>query len=138
MCDIALWRVGSWKSFAVWRPRQAQCPQDAVPADLSALVEERLGQLVAGADSQGGGFTNGFASRLRLADGSRVFVRAVSRRQNPGVFASYQREVLVARALPQNVPAPRLRWTAERDECLVLAVDDVAGLTPSGPGNLSS
>ena len=124
------------------RPRPYEPPHGAtaqrpswssLPADLRACVEERLGQPVAGADSQGGGFTNGFASRLRLADGSRVFVKAVSRRQSPEVFASYEQEVLVARALPENVPAPRLRWTAERDEWLVLAFDDVAGRTPQRP-----
>lgn len=105
----------------------------SLPADLRALVEEHLGQPVMGADSQGGGFTNGFASRLRLADGSRVFVKAVSRRQSPDVFASYEQEVLVARATPKNVPAPRLRWTAEQDDWLVLAFEDVAGRTPQRP-----
>jgi aminoglycoside phosphotransferase (APT) family kinase protein len=97
------------------------------------MVEERLGQPVFGADSQDGGFTNGFASRLRLADGSRVFVKAVSSRASPEVFASYRQEVLVARGLPKNVPAPRLRWTAEQDDWLVLAFDDVAGETPRRP-----
>lgn len=49
------------------------------------------------------------------------------------MFASSEQEVLVARALPENVPAPRLRWTAERDEWLVLAFDDVAGRAPQRP-----
>ena len=105
----------------------------SLPANLRAGIEERLGQPVARADSQGGGFTNGFASRLRLADGSRVFVKAVSSLQSPEVFASYAQEVLVARALPRNVPAPRLRWTTEQDEWLVLAFDDVSGRTPQRP-----
>ena len=88
---------------------------------------------MARADSQGGGFTNGFASRLRLADGSRVFVKAVSSLQSPEVFASSAQEVRVARALPRNVPAPRQRWTTEQDESLVLACDDVSGRTPQRP-----
>lgn len=105
----------------------------SLPGELRALVEERLGQPVAAADSQNGGFTNGFASRLRLADDSRVFVKAVSSIQSPEIFASYSQEVLVARALPENVPAPRLRWTAEQDEWLVLTFDDVPGRTPQRP-----
>jgi hypothetical protein len=38
----------------------------SLPAHVRALVEERLGQPVAEAVSQGGGFTNRFASRLLL------------------------------------------------------------------------
>jgi hypothetical protein len=49
------------------------------------------------------------------------------------VFASYQQEVLVARALPEGVPAPRLRWALEREEWLALAFDDVARRTPKCP-----
>ena len=107
------------------RPRQYPVPHGAtaqrpswlsLPAHLRTVVEACLGQPVAVADSQGGGLTNGFASRLLLADGSRVFVKAVSGLQSPEVFASYAQEVIVARALPANAPAPPLRWTVEREE----------------------
>jgi len=100
---------------------------------VRALVEERLGQPVAEAVSQGGGFTNGFASRLLLADGSRVFVKAVSRLHSPEIFSSYQQEILVARALPEHVPATKLRWVLEQEDWLMLAFDDVAGRTPQRP-----
>ncbi len=105
----------------------------SLPGSVRVLAERHLGQSVAEAHSQGGGFTNGFASRLRLADGSRVFVKAASSVLIPQVFASYQREVLVSGALPSTVPAPRLRWVAEQDDWLVLAFDDVAGRTPQRP-----
>src|ERR1019366_3525221 len=74
----------------------------SLPANLRAGIQERLGEPVAPADSRGGGFTNGFASRLRLADGSRVFVKAVSSLQSPEVFASYEQEVLVAGRCPRT------------------------------------
>lgn len=105
----------------------------SLPARLRALVEERLGQPVAEAVTQGGGFTNGFASRLLLADGSRVFVKAVSRLRSPEVFSCYQQEILVAGALPEKVPAPRLRWVLDHEDWLVLAFDDIAGRTPQRP-----
>ena len=105
----------------------------SLPACVRALVEERLGRPVAEAVSQDAGFTNGFASRLLLADGSRVFVKAVSRLGSPEVFSSYQQEVLVAGALPEHVPATRLRWVLEQEDWLVLAFDDVAGRTPLRP-----
>jgi aminoglycoside phosphotransferase (APT) family kinase protein len=105
----------------------------SLPARLRALVEERLGQPVAEAVTQGGGFTNGFASRLLLADGSCVFVKAVSRLRSPEVFSCYQQEILVAGALPEQVPAPRLRWVLDHEDWLVLAFDDIAGRTPQRP-----
>jgi len=33
----AIWRVTAGKSFAVRLPGQAQCPEDAVPADCTDL-----------------------------------------------------------------------------------------------------
>lgn len=105
----------------------------ALPSSVRALVEARFGQPVLGAVSQGGGFTNGFASRLRLADGSRAFVKAVSRADSPQVCASYEQEIVVVRALPEKVPAPRLTWSAEVDGWLVLAFGDVEGRMPARP-----
>ena len=43
------------------------------------MVEERLGSPVVHAESQGSGFTPGFASRLTAADGARLFVKAASK-----------------------------------------------------------
>ena len=41
--------------------------------------------------------------------------------------------VAVARALPEHVPATRLRWVLEQKDWLMLAFDDVAGRTPQRP-----
>jgi aminoglycoside phosphotransferase (APT) family kinase protein len=105
----------------------------SLSAGLRAVIQGRLGQAVTGAATRNGGFTNGFASRLQLADGSGVFVKAVSALKSPEAFASYRHEVLVAAALPRDVPAPRLRWALEQEQWLVLAFDDVAGRTPQRP-----
>ena len=105
----------------------------SLPADLREFVQARLGQPVVGAVTQGGGFTSGFASRLLLGDGSRVFVKAVSSSQSPDVFAFYDQEARVAAALPARVPAPTLRWAAKYGQWLVLVFDDVAGRIPERP-----
>jgi aminoglycoside phosphotransferase (APT) family kinase protein len=125
---------GEPRPYAAPYAATAQRPSwPSLPARLRALVQERLGQRVEQALSQGGGFTDGFASRLLLADGSRVFVKAASRLRSPEVFSSYQQEIRVARGLPEDVPAPRLRWALEQEEALVLAFEDIAGRTPQRP-----
>jgi aminoglycoside phosphotransferase (APT) family kinase protein len=125
---------GEPRSYAAPYGATAQRPSwPSLPARLRALVQERLGQPVNEAVSQDGGFTDGFASRLLLADGSRVFVKAVSRLRSPEIFSSYQQEIRVARGLPEDVPVPRLRWVLEQEEWLVLAFDDIAGRNPQRP-----
>src|SRR5690349_12517356 len=81
-----------------------------LPLAVRDGIQERLGARVVAAHSQGAGFTDGFASRLELDDGSRAFVKAIDEARNPMVFAGYRQEVQVVRALPPGVPAPRLRW----------------------------
>lgn len=106
---------------------------DDLPAGVRTLVEERCGAQVAEARSQGGGFTPGFASRLLLDDGRRVFVKAADDGTR-GIFAAaYRNEVQVLPHLPAAVPAPRLQWTHDRDGWVVVAFDDVEGRHPRRP-----
>jgi len=95
-----------------------------LPAAVRDEVEQQVGQRVVAAESQGAGFTNGLASRLTLADGSRVFVKAVGVAEHPMVAASYRQEQAVVTALPSAVPAPRLLWSTEVP---VAAAGDAAG-----------
>jgi len=110
------------------RPQWAE-----LPSDVRALVEQRLGAPVVTAVSQGSGFTAGFASRLRLADGRRAFAKAVSRADSPVVHHCYAEEARIVSALPEAVPAPRLRFCATVGDWLVLAFEDVAGQPPARP-----
>jgi hypothetical protein len=100
---------------------------------VRAGIEERLGSTVSAAESQAGGFSPGLAARLRLADGSRVFVKAVSASQNPDSPAMHRREAAVAAALPAAVPAPALQWSSDDGDWVVLAFDDVDGHSPQLP-----
>lgn len=104
-----------------------------LPPDVRAVVEERLGSPVVRAESQGSGFTPGFASRLTGADGARLFVKAASKRAQRQVAASYAEEGRVQRLLPQELPAPRLLWIHEDDRWVVLGWESVRGSQPRRP-----
>jgi hypothetical protein len=104
-----------------------------LPDPVRVGIEARLGSAVLAAESQVGGFSPGLASRLHLADGSRVFVKAVSGRSNPDSPGMHRREARVAAALPASVPAPALRWSWDDGEWIVLAFDDVDGHPPTLP-----
>ena len=110
------------------RPRWA-----ALPDEVRTSVATRLGSPVVAADSAGAGFTAGFASRLRMADGTRAFLKAVSLAANPVIHASYREEARIAAALPPGVPAPRLLWSADVEDWVVLAFVDVESRQPRRP-----
>ena len=104
-----------------------------LPAHVRRLVEQRLGGTVVDAISQGSGYTPGFASRLTLADGSGVFVKAADDATRAPFAESYREEIRKLERLPADVPAPRLRWWHDSDGWVVLCLDDVAGRPPHRP-----
>jgi hypothetical protein len=120
--------------------RSAQRPQWAdLPAAVRARLEDGLGSKVVEAHSQDSGFTPGFASRLRLADGRRVFVKAADDRRD-WLVGSYRDEAAKRRLIPAAVPAPRLQQLIDEpldDRVWVLLVfDDVEGRPPRRPWRL--
>jgi aminoglycoside phosphotransferase (APT) family kinase protein len=93
---------------------------------------------VVAARTQPGGFSPGVAARLRCADGTRCFVKAVSAEANPHSPRLHRREgqnlaaldpVIVARGLP----VPRLRGMVDLDPWVALVLDDVGGSQPGLP-----
>ena len=106
-----------------------------IPRYVRAELEARLGSPVAEAISQPGGFSPGFASRLVLEDGRRVFVKAVSGAQNRESPAIYRQEARYAAALPAEVPAPRLLWTFDDEDWVALAFEDIEARPPAIPWN---
>jgi Ser/Thr protein kinase RdoA (MazF antagonist) len=94
-----------------------------LPAPARDAIELRLGSEVMSTASTGIGFTPGFASRLDLADGRRVFVKAASvvddARYGWRLSEAYREEIRKLRALPSDLPAPALLWTVD---------DDIAGV----------
>lgn len=106
---------------------------DELPEHVRAAVEDACGAAVVEAVSQGGGFTSGFASRLVLDDGRRLFVKAATSEQHVFARPSYEREAAVVRGLPARVPAPRVLWTRDLGAWFVSAFDDVEARHPVRP-----
>ncbi|MGW0731814.1 phosphotransferase family protein [Streptomyces sp. NPDC002851] len=110
------------------RPRWSQLPQH-----VRDLIERQLGGAAHAEESAGGGFTSGYAAVIEGAHGSQ-FVKAIDVRNNTVVADCYRREALINKALPAAVPAPRIQWTDEQDEWLVLGFDAVeGGRMPAAP-----
>jgi aminoglycoside phosphotransferase (APT) family kinase protein len=104
-----------------------------LPGTLRRSIEVALGSTVVGAAGQAGGFSPGAAARLRLADGRRVFVKAIGAAQNADALAFYRREAGIAGRLPAHVAAPRLLWSGGGDDGAALVFEDIEGHTPSLP-----
>jgi hypothetical protein len=102
-----------------------------LPDTVRKSIEAAVGSTVVGAVSQPGGFSPGLAARLLLADGRRVFAKAVTGFSHAVSF--YRREAGVAERLPATVAAPRLLWSGDGDDWAALVFEDVDGHTPPLP-----
>lgn len=104
-----------------------------LPPAVRRLVEQRLGSPVVQAESQGSGFTPGFASRLTGADGSSLFVKAASKKAQRQFAESYSEEARKLALLPAGLPMTRLLWFHEDDLWVVLGFACVDGGSPRRP-----
>jgi aminoglycoside phosphotransferase (APT) family kinase protein len=108
-----------------------------LPVPLRERIEAELGAAVVAAQSQPGGFSPGLASRLRLADGRRVFAKAASAQRSEFTVDAHRREAEVLAALPRHLPvgrlAPRLLWFDEYEDWTALLIEDVDGHSPAQP-----
>ena len=105
----------------------------SVPAGVRAALEDWAKSPVVEAVSQSSGFSPGVAARLRLADRRRLFVKAIGSDLNPDSPRFHRQEARIAAALPEHVPAPRLRWTYDNEGWVVLVFDEVDGHHPALP-----
>src|SRR6478735_8951172 len=90
-----------------------------LPPHVRAVIEERCGSPVTTAESQGAGFTPGFASVLTCADGSRHFVKAASLKAQRMFAEAYREEARKLLVLPDGAPAPLLLWQHDADDWMV-------------------
>ncbi len=104
-----------------------------LPPRVRAEVERRLGSAVVEDRSSEAGFTPGLAAVLTCADGSRHFLKAASTKAQKVVADAYRGEVSQLRALPPSAPAPRLRWSMEVEEWVVLCIEHVDAVSPARP-----
>lgn len=108
--------------------RAARPSWPELPGEARATVEAKLGSPVVKAFGQAGGFTPGVASRLVLANGRRVFVKAL-----PGehpLSGGYRAESALAARLPERAPTSRLLFAVDAD-WTVLVFDDIDGREPN-------
>lgn len=106
---------------------------EQLPERVRAVVQARCGAGVVSAASMASGFTPGFASRLVLADRTRVFVKAADDETRSMFASSYRAEIDNLRVLPASAPAPRLLWSHDADGWVLLATADVEGRHPARP-----
>lgn len=104
-----------------------------LPPHVRSAVEGRCGSPVVSGQSQGAGFTPGFASVLTCEDGSLHFVKAASDKAQQMVAAAYREEARKLGALPDTAPAPRLLWTHDADGWMVLGIEYVEARSPRRP-----
>jgi len=100
---------------------------------VRAELEAALGAAVVDARNQPGGFSPGLAARCLLADGRRVFLKAVSPAQNVQACRIHRREAEVASQLTAEVPAPRLLHVHDDGHWVALAFEEVEGRQPAEP-----
>ena len=110
----------------------------SLPASVAASIEQIMGSPVVEARTQPGGFSPGVAARLRCADGTRWFVKAVAADANPDTPGIHRREAENLRALDQpavagDLPIARLRGVMDTDSWVALILDDVDGRNPTTP-----
>ncbi len=113
-----------------------------LPPHVRRLIEQRCGTAVVDARSCTGGFTPGFASVLRGADGSQHYVKAASVTAQRASALTYAAEAASLGALdPASLPAPRLLWSHgtepgrrhRADDWVVVGLEHVAARTPGRP-----
>jgi hypothetical protein len=104
-----------------------------VPVDVVTSIEDLLGGRIVAAVSQPGGFSEGLAARVRLADGRRAFVKAVNARVVPGVAGFHRREIAITGRLPAAAPVPRLLGARDDGDWVTLAFEEIDGALPAQP-----
>lgn len=107
-------------------------PYDGTPAELRGWVEAVLGSPVVSAETQVGGFSPGVAARLRCANGSRAFCKAVTD-VNSFAVAAHRREQRITAALPVAAPVPRLLAGYDDGGWVGLLLADIDGRQPGLP-----
>jgi len=108
-------------------------PWQELPEPVRRWASQVLGAPVTGAVSQPGGFSPGAACRLRLADGRRAFMKAVSVQANPDSPDMHRREAVISARLPAGVGAPALLGCYDRDGWVALLYTDAGGRQPHEP-----
>jgi Phosphotransferase enzyme family len=113
-----------------WSPRVSWAD---LPAQVQAGIEQILGDRVAEAAGQQGGFSPGTADRIRTVSGGRAFIKAVNGQLNEHSPAIHRKEAAITGALASTVPAPTLIGTFDDGDWIALVLEDIEGRHPHIP-----
>jgi aminoglycoside phosphotransferase (APT) family kinase protein len=113
--------------------RGERLPWQRVPSTIRETIEQRLGARVEHAETRPGGFSPGLAATLELADGRRVFAKAVGPEPNPDSPELHRREARIAETLPPEAPAPRFLFSVDDGSWVALVFEHVDGHEPELP-----
>jgi aminoglycoside phosphotransferase (APT) family kinase protein len=98
--------------------------------ELPDAVRRRIARELGGEPDMiriaGGGYTKGFAARLRSGSGPELFVKAAGP-QVPLVRDMYRQEARVTAELPRELPVPPLLFADEADEWTVAGFEAAQG-----------
>ncbi|MFB9469510.1 phosphotransferase family protein [Nonomuraea salmonea] len=108
-------------------------PWTALPAPVVEEIERLLGARVTGATDQPGGFSEGVAARVRLADGTHAFVKAAQTARAPAAAAFHRREAPISERLAGLAPVPRLLGAYDDGDWVALAFEEIDGRLPAQP-----
>ncbi|KAA1426214.1 phosphotransferase [Nocardioides antri] len=103
---------------------------DAMPGVVRDWVDDALGSPVVEAVDQVGGMSPGCATRLRCADGTRAFVKAVGTDLNPDTPTLFRREITVLSLLGSHALWGDLLASYDDGERVALLLEDVDGTHP--------
>jgi hypothetical protein len=109
-----------------------------LPDHVRAGIEGLLGAPVIDTTDEPGGFSPGLAARVALADGRRMFVKAVHSDRNEfstDMFATEARNLAGLRGVELRAPVavPELLGTFSDDGWIALAITEVDGHQPAIP-----
>ena len=104
-----------------------------LPEHVRAGIEQVTGERVVHTESQAGGFSPGTADRVRLADGRRFFVKAVSPDQNPDSPDLLRIEADNLAVLGASAYVPSLLGRYDDGHWIAVIMEEVDGSCPPVP-----
>ena len=107
-----------------------RAPYVAVPARVRDWVDTTLGSPVVAHTDVTGGMSPGCATRLRCADGTRAFLKAVGSELNPVTPTLFRREIHALTLLGSDPLWADLLATYDDDGWVALLLEDVEGRHP--------
>ncbi len=107
-----------------------RAPYDAMPEVVRTWVDDTLGSPVVEAVDVVGGMSPGCATRLRCADGTRAFVKAVDTDLNPDTPTLFRREITALTLLGTHPLWPALLASYDDGDRVALLLEDIEGQHP--------